>query len=142
VSRITRRASEARNRGIRGVLRRRPELPRRAVQPWRRVPTSLKILLGSLLVLMLLVGAEGYLSRVRRTAETPAQIVSIDSHANPGKGAKGGYVIGYAFEADGATHSAIARRSWSFESIQAAKVCYEPANAANQTLTLADEPCG
>jgi hypothetical protein len=141
MSRITRRAKELRNRGARGILRWRPDLPSLSPRLTLGVPATIKVLVGLLLVLVIVVGAEGYLSRMRRTAEATVRIESIDSHAGPGMGATGGYVIGYAFEASGRTFRYVARRSWSFETVNAAKVCYEPANPRNQSLTKADEPC-
>ena len=120
---------------------------RRGDVGWRRPSragtlTGLKSLLIALFVLVVAVGGNAYLERVRRTAETPAEILSVDTHPSPGKGARGGVYVFYRFAVAGEAFEYIAFRSWSLDMDIQAKVCYEPGNPRNQSLVALDETCG
>jgi len=143
MSRITRAAKAARNQGWRGLLQVPPWPVRRAWRPWRAsIPLTFKALLALLLVVVVVAAGLGYLERARRTAEAAVEIIRLDSHHSPGKGARGSVDVQYRFDVDGVTYTFLAVRSWRIEDAQNAKVCYEPGNPPNQALTKASEPCG
>lgn len=100
------------------------------------------MLLLAAVVLFVAVVGYGWLERTRRTAEASITIVLLDSYANPGKGAEGGVRVHYRFVVGANTLEFDAFRTWSLETIHAAKVCYEPGYPRNQALMTADEPCG
>jgi hypothetical protein len=95
-----------------------------------------------LVTVLLLVASYTVMERVRRTAEAPVEVVLLDSHARPGYHIPGGIEVQYRFVADGVTYEFFTFRSWGLETIRNAKVCYDPADPRNQSLTRAGEPCG
>jgi hypothetical protein len=78
----------------------------------------------------------------RQTAEATPTIVSVAPQQIVGRVPRPGLLVEYRFvSADGATHDGEAVRPWTPAQAEAAKVCYEPANPANQSLVLGGARC-
>jgi hypothetical protein len=104
-------------------------------------PGAMKALFVALVVVVALVALNYSLERARRTAETPIEVIVLDSFAAPGKGARGGFNVQYRFVVDGAVYESVEFRNWSLESINRAKVCYDPADPRNRSLTKVEDSC-
>ena len=142
MSRITRQANEARRSFPSNLFSGwRRKLSRGRPRNRDRSLNGLKTALVGLLIIAFLVGANAYLERVRRTAEAPVEILSIDMHPAPGKGAQGGVVVRYRFVVDNEIYEFVALRHWTLDVKIEAKVCYEPANPRNQSLVRPEDHC-
>ena len=98
-------------------------------------------LLAVIAVLAVYTGA-ALLEDRRRTAEAAPTIVSVVPQQILGRVPRSGLLVDYRFvSADGATHDGEALRPWTPAQVEAAKVCYEPANPANQSLVAGAARC-
>jgi hypothetical protein len=78
----------------------------------------------------------------RRTAEAPATIVATRPQLSVGRAPQEGLEIAYSFRSlDGETRVGEAFRLWTIEQVEAAKVCYEPADPANNVLVKPSLAC-
>lgn len=144
MSRVTRQAREARDRGFLRLRRalRRPSSLRRWVPTDRGIPEPLKYALVVIVVLVIALGTIGMLEGASRTAEADVEIVQISDHAKPHPLVEGSTSVRYRFEVGGVAHEYVVQRAWSLEVIRDAKVCYDPADPRNHLLVEGDEVCG
>lgn len=144
MSRVTRRASAARRnigRRLGQWLDRLPELPHRGRPRRGSVPTGLKGALVILGAVAILAGANAYLDRSRRTAAAPIEVLLLDTEADPHPLAEAGTRVHYRYIVDGVAYEAVEFRSWSLATVNTAKVCYDPRDPQNRSLTQAEAPC-
>jgi hypothetical protein len=111
-------------------------MPKSTVIPW-----SLAVLLLTLAVVLVALAVVGQDAGRRRSATAQVELLGIEVRPSVFRGNPGDSVIRYRFVAGGQVLERIATRTWSAPEIQAAKVCYEPAEPDNQVLVMHDASC-
>jgi hypothetical protein len=99
------------------------------------------VLLVTLSVVLVALAVVGQDAGRRRSAMAPVEILGIEVRPSVFRGNPGDSVVRYRFTAAGQVLERIATRTWSAPEIQAAKVCYEPAEPDNQVLVMHDASC-